>query len=62
MRAASIRQRRIAKTAVERAEFMMIVAGDPPDFRTVSEFWRRHLQALSDLFVQVLRLAETAAW
>ena len=52
--------RRIAKAAVERADFMMIAAGDPPDFRTVSEFRRRHLQALSDLFVQVLRLAETA--
>jgi CTP:molybdopterin cytidylyltransferase MocA len=24
--------RRIAKAAVERADFMMIVAGDPPDF------------------------------
>ena len=52
--------RRLAKAAVERADFMMIVAGDPPDFRTVSEFRRRHLQALSDLFVQVLRLAEKA--
>src|SRR6476660_2606710 len=30
--------RRIAKAAIERADFMMIVAGDPPDFRTISEF------------------------
>ena len=52
--------RRIAKAAVERADFMMIVAGDPPDFRTLSEFRRRHLQALAALFVQVLRLAEKA--
>ena len=52
--------RRIAKAAVERADFMMIVAGDPPDFRTISEFRRRHLEALAALFVQVLRLAETA--
>jgi transposase len=52
--------RRIAKAAVERADFMMIVAGDPPDFRTISEFRRRHLKALSELFVQVLRLAEKA--
>ncbi len=50
--------RRIAKAAVERADFMMIVAGDPPDFRTISEFRRRHLQALAALFVQVLKLAE----
>jgi transposase len=52
--------RRIAKAAVERADFMMIVAGDPPDFRTISEFRRRHLQALAALFVQVLKLAERA--
>ena len=52
--------RRIAKAAVERADFMMIVAGDPPDFRTISEFRRRHLPALAALFVQVLRLAERA--
>jgi transposase len=52
--------RRIAKAAVERADFMMIVAGDPPDFRTISEFRKRHLQALAALFVQVLKLAEKA--
>jgi transposase len=52
--------RRIAKAAVERADFMMIAAGDPPDFRTVSEFRKRHLTALAALFVQVLKLAEKA--
>ena len=34
--------RRIAKACVERADFMMIVAGDTPDFRAISEFRRRH--------------------
>jgi transposase len=52
--------RRIARASVERADFMMIVAGDAPDFRTISEFRRRHLAALAGLFVQVLRLAEKA--
>jgi transposase len=52
--------RRIAKAAVERADFMMIVAGDAPDFRTISAFRKRHLQALAGLFVQVLQLAEQA--
>jgi transposase len=52
--------RRIGKAAVERADFMMIVAGDPPDFRTISDFRRRHLKALAGLFVQVLQLAEKA--
>ncbi|QOZ23908.1 hypothetical protein XH93_09990 [Bradyrhizobium sp. CCBAU 51753] len=37
--------RRNAKAAVERADFMIIVAGDPPDFRTISEFRKRHLEA-----------------
>jgi hypothetical protein len=39
---------------------MMIVAGDPPDFRTVSDFRERHLPALKQLFVQVLKLCEAA--
>lgn len=49
--------RRIARGAIERADLMMIVAGDPPDFRTVADFRRRHLAALAGLFVQVLQLA-----
>lgn len=52
--------RRIAKACSERADFMLIVALSAPDFRTISEFRRRHLAALSALFVQVLRLAEKA--
>jgi transposase len=52
--------RRIARAAEERTDFMMIVAGDPPDFRTISDFRKRHLQALAGLFVQVLKLAEKA--
>jgi len=52
--------RRIAKACEERADFMMIVAGDPPDFRTISDFRKRHLKALARLFVQVLKLCEAA--
>jgi transposase len=52
--------RRIAKACTERADFMMIVAGDPPDFRTVSDFRKRHLAALKQLFVQVLKLCAAA--
>jgi transposase len=52
--------RRIAKACQERTDFLMIVALDRPDFRTVSEFRRRHLAALSGLFTQVLRLCEKA--
>jgi transposase len=52
--------RRIEKAARERADFMMIVAGDVPDFRTISDFRKRHLQLLAKLFVQVLKLCEAA--
>ncbi len=48
--------RRIAKAYRERVDFMSIVGLDPPDFRTISEFRKRHLNALSALFGQVLRL------
>jgi len=51
---------RIARATVERADFMMMVASDPPDFRTISDFRKRHLKALAALFVQVLKLAEKA--
>src|SRR5246127_2856866 len=52
--------RRIAKAARERVDFMCIVGLDPPDFRTVSDFRKRHLKALSGLFGQILRLCEKA--
>src|SRR5438093_1114783 len=52
--------RRIARTCRERNDFVMIVALDPPDFRTISDFRKRHLKALGALFLQVLKLCETA--
>lgn len=52
--------RRIARACRERADFMMICALDVPDFRTICDFRKRHLTALSGLFVQVLKLAEKA--
>src|ERR1700676_1296859 len=52
--------RRIARACRERNDFVMIVALDPPDFRTISDFRKRHLKALGELFGQVLQLCETA--
>src|SRR3979411_613491 len=52
--------RRIAKACRERVDFMSIVALDAPDFRTISDFRKRHLKALSKLFGQILQLCETA--
>lgn len=52
--------RRIAKACRERTDFIMIAALDPPDFRTISDFRKRHLRALAALFLQVLKLCEKA--
>jgi transposase len=47
--------RRIAKACEERVDFMAVTARQCPDFRTISDFWKRHLLALSGLFAQVLQ-------
>lgn len=52
--------RKIAQACLERVDFMSIVGLDSPDFRTVADFRKRHLKALSALFVQVLLLCEKA--
>src|SRR3979411_785621 len=52
--------RRSARACRERNDFVMIVALAPPDFRTISDFRKRHLKALGALFLQVLKLCETA--
>src|ERR1700731_4089019 len=48
--------RRIAQACEERVDFMAVTAMNQPDFRTIAKFRQRHLKALSDLFVQVLKL------
>jgi transposase len=52
--------RRIAKGCTERLDFMAVTGLNQPDFRTVSDFRKRHLRALSGLFVQVLKLCRQA--
>src|SRR5262252_553979 len=52
--------RRIAKACRERVDLMSIVGLDAPDFRTISDFRKRHLKALSELFLQVLQLCAQA--
>lgn len=52
--------RRMAKGCVERLDFMAVTGLNQPDFRTISEFRKRHLKALSGLFVQVLKLCRQA--
>jgi hypothetical protein len=52
--------RRIARSCEERLDFQAVTALNQPDFRTISEFRRRHLDALAGLFVQVLALCRKA--
>jgi transposase len=52
--------RRIAQRLHEDIAFRVLAAGNTPDFRTISDFRKRHLPALSGLFEQVLALAQEA--
>jgi transposase len=52
--------RRLARACAERLDFMAVTALNRPDFRTIADFRRRHLEALSGLFVQVLHLCRKA--
>src|SRR6059036_966905 len=52
--------RRIAKACRERVDFMAVTGMQTPDFRTISDFRKRLMAALEELFVQVLRLCQEA--
>src|ERR1700758_3694375 len=52
--------RRISRCCEERLDFMALTAMNRPDFRTISDFRKRHLSALADLFKQVLLLCRRA--
>lgn len=52
--------RRMAAACEQRVDFMAITALQQPDFRTISDFRKRHLPALGALFAQVLVLCEQA--
>lgn len=52
--------RRMAQACEQRVDFMAVTALQKPDFRTISDFRKRHLEALGALFGQVLVLCEQA--
>ena len=52
--------RRIARLCERDAGYRVVSADQQPNFRTISEFRRVHLEALKGLFVQVLHLAREA--
>jgi transposase len=52
--------RKIATACERNLAFLAIVGDDRPDFRTISDFRKIHLDALAGLFNQVLKLAHEA--
>src|SRR5712664_627252 len=52
--------RKIALACERNLAFIAIVGQDRPDFRTISDFRKLHLEAFKDVFVQVVRLAGEA--
>ena len=52
--------RRMAQRLDEDIAFRVLAANNTPDFRTISDFRKDHLGALSGLFLQVLALCQQA--
>jgi transposase len=52
--------RKMALACERNLAFLAIVGQDRPDFRTISDFRKLHLEAFKDVFVQVLRVAGEA--
>jgi transposase len=52
--------RRLAEKLSDSVAFRYLAAGNRPDFRTISDFRKRHGKALSGLFMQVVRLCRKA--
>src|SRR2546430_8611834 len=52
--------RKIALACERNLAFLAIVGTERPDFRTISDFRARHLEAFTDVFVHVLRIAGEA--
>ncbi len=52
--------RKLARACEEDIGFRVLAANTTPDFRTLSDFRKRHLPALKGLFLQVLKLCQRA--
>lgn len=52
--------RKIALACERNLAFLAIVGTERPDFRTISDFRKQHLEAFQDVFVHVVRLAREA--
>jgi transposase len=55
-----VSSRRIERACYEDLAFRVLTGNQQPDHSRISEFRRRNLEALSELFVQILRLCQAA--
>jgi transposase len=55
-----VSSRRIERACYEDLAFRVLTGNQQPDHTRISEFRRRNLEALSELFVQILRLCQEA--
>src|SRR5271157_4222265 len=49
--------RKIQQRLIEDVAFRVLAAGNAPDFRTIADFRKQHLEVLKGLFEQVLKMA-----
>ena len=56
----TVSSRKIERACYEHLAFRVLTGNQQPDHSRISEFRRRNLEALSDLFVQILRLCQEA--
>ena len=52
--------RRIERQLQENVAFRVLAANNQPDFRTISDFRKRHLKSLGGLFLEVLKVCQKA--
>ena len=55
-----VSSRKIERACYEDLAFRVLTGNQQPDHSRISEFRRRNLDALSELFVQILRLCQAA--
>ena len=56
----TVSSRKIERACYEDLAFRVLTGNQQPDHSRISEFRRRNLDALSELFVQILRLCQAA--
>ncbi len=55
-----VSSRKIEKRLREDIAFRVLAANNTPDFKTIADFRKDHLQAMADLFLEVLKLCQRA--